>query len=408
MSKTKNVGLHPGQWKAIQSDAKVVAMVSGSGSGKTFTGPKWLYKEISENPGEDWMIAAPTFNLLEDAALDEFWKFFKDTDLEGDDRGIRNKKRYDLPDGGRVYYRSTDRPGSLEAKHVKGIWADEAGQMTREVWHTLRRRIGQVDGRILLTTTPYSINWLKHEVFDEAFVEVLDAEGSVIEEKEGNRSDTYHVIQFPSILNPNYSKEEYEEMKDDLTKEEFDMFMKGKFTRMQGLVYPNFMEVVVDRDLYTPTESDSKIGAIDPGMSDPFGILTGVYGDDSKLHLRHEMYESDMLLSDLSQYLDPFATYYMDPAAKRERKELESMGFDVRKATNDLAPGVRKVQEFIHDDRMVVPEHRFPNLISEAKEYQYDKKKDKPDRNTPHHLLDCLRYLLMGLEDNAGLDIYIL
>ncbi len=408
----KIVGLHPAQWRAINSDRRFVGFVGGSGSGKSFTGAPWLYRQAAKNPGSDWLVVAPSFSMLEDVCLDGpdgIWNFFRGTDLEGEDRGIRSHKRYDLPNGGRIYYRSADKPGSLEGVHASGIWADEAGLYKEEVWDVMIRRVAEKEGDIYLTTTPYASRcWLKNRFIENAYKEVFDIEGNIIETEEGEDPETFHVIQCPSALNPTYSKEEFERLRENMTEEEFQMYYMGKFTRLQGLVYPDFNDCVVDYDPYIPTEADKKIGSIDPGVSDPFGVITAVYGEDDKLHLKYEVYESDMLLRDLAEYLDPYATYYMDPAARREREELQADGFDVQKATNDIGPGVRKVNEFIKDGRLVIPEKDFPNLISEAQSYQYSKKKDKPDKSTAHHLLDCLRYLVMGLEDDGGLDIYIL
>lgn len=412
MSDVASYPLHPAQWRAVNSDRRFIGFIGGSGSGKSYCLSKWLYKELVATPGTDSMIVSPTFSMLEDIALggeDGLWNFFEGTDLEGKDRGIRSHKRYDFPDGSRCYYRSADNPQSLEGTHVGRIVADEVGMMKEDIWDIMMRRVARSEGRIFISTTPYASQpWLKDRFMDRALVETFDIEGNIVKTTKGSDPENYHVVQCPSALNPSYSNEEFQRLKETMTEEEFQMYYMGKFTRLQGLVYPDFQDVVVDYDTYMPTEADKKIGAIDPGVSDPFGVITAVYGQDDKLHLRYEVYESDMLLRDLAEYLDPYATYYMDPAARREREELQADGYDIQKAVNDIGPGIRKVNEFIKDGRLVIPKNDFPNLISEARTYQYSKKKDKPDKSTPHHLLDCLRYLLMGLEDDGNVDIYIL
>ena len=55
---------------------------------------------------------------------------------------------------------------------------------------------------------------------------------------------------------------------------------------------------------------------------------------------------------------------------------------------------------------MVIPKDEFGDLLSEAATYVFDEKKDEPNRNSPHHLLDALRYMVMGVEEGAGMEIF--
>ncbi len=98
--------------------------------------------------------------------------------------------------------------------------------------------------------------------------------------------------------------------------------------------------------------------------------------------------------------------YYHDPAAKRESEELQALGVQLLPGINDVRPGILKVSEYIKDRRLVIPKVEFPDLLSEAATYVFDEKKDEPNRNSPHHLLDALRYMVMGVEAGAGMDIY--
>lgn len=402
MGRVKEARLHPGQYQAFASDARFVAMVCGVGAGKTFSGAPWLYNEISKYPGEEWMVVAPSFKLLRDASMARIIDFFKDTDAEGTLN--KNEKIYYLPDGGKIYLRSASNPDALEGVHVKGIWGDEAGQWKRWAWVVCQQRVSTKNGRILLTTTPYGLNWLKEEVYDPATVDILDEQGK-LEHHEDGRDDMY-VISFPSVLNPMYDKEEYERQRESLTEEEFERRNKGLFRRLEGLVYPKLQSV--NSDPYTPSTEDRRVGAIDPGMSDPTAVISGVVGRDSKVHLFREVYESDLLTHELRERLDPDTTYFIDPTERRERMQLEQWGLDVRKAVNDINPGVQKVREFIQTDRLVIPEDQFPNLLSEASTYVFDEKKDKPDKSTPHHLMDCLRYLVMGIEDQEEAEVFLI
>ena len=150
------------------------------------------------------------------------------------------------------------------------------------------------------------------------------------------------------------------------------------------------------------------VGGLDPGYSDPFAAITAVYGSDEKLHLRRSMYLTQTLIRDVAGHLDRNTLYYCDPAAKREREELEAIGIQLMAGINDVRPGIMKVNELIRDVRIVIPKEEFGDLLSEGATYVFDEKKDEPNRKTPHHLLDCLRYLVMGVEDGGRMEIYMI
>ena len=101
---------------------------------------------------------------------------------------------------------------------------DEAGQMKLSAWIALQGRTGLFQAPILITTTPYSNNWLYHEVYKR----YLD----------GN-SD-YFVRQWSSKDNPSYSEDEYARAKSSMTPERGAARYDGQFTGLSGLVYPDF------------------------------------------------------------------------------------------------------------------------------------------------------------------------
>src|SRR5215831_20725297 len=60
---------HPGQTRAWNSKDRFILVLAGTRSGKTAFAPWWLWREIkSKGPG-DYLVAAPTFRLLDKAAV---------------------------------------------------------------------------------------------------------------------------------------------------------------------------------------------------------------------------------------------------------------------------------------------------------------------------------------------------
>ena len=411
-TQTKAVSLHPGQVIAYQTDARFVGLIAGTGGGKTYFGPIWLYSEICKYPGDVWMVAAPTYKLLRRATIPMLEQFFAGTKLEG--ALNRTDGEYRLPDGGIIHLCSADDPQHLEGGQFRGVWLDEAGQMTRWVWVVIQARLGLKQGRCLITTTPYSMNWLYHEWFVNATVVHVDAAGRA-SKSEGKDPD-YFVVQFPSITNPHYSMEEFERMAGQLSEAEFNLRYQARFEQLAGLAFPDLYFCVVDRDPYKPKDSGYWVGGIDPGYTDQFGALTGFLGDDGRLHLRKEFYESGQLLKQIVPYLDPRCNYYTDPHAKREMEELQELGVNCTPGMSELRPGIMRVNEWSQEKKIVIPRNLFPNLLQEAAGCAYEDPermrgetdRTKLSRGTPHHLLDALRYLVWGASESSGIFLHMM
>ncbi len=216
------IKLHFYQSEIMRSKARFLALIAGTGGGKTFTGPIWLQQEIAKDPTGDFMMVAPVTKMLESRSLPAMLEYL--VKIDADFELKEQKGQIELATGGKIFIRSADKPETLEGPTLRAVWADEAGQMKRKTWQILQRRVGFLSGRILITTTPYTKNWLYKDVFKRWEDGVKD----------------YFCVQFPSIENPYYPKEEYEERKLELAPEDFAMFYDGKFISRSGLVFKEF------------------------------------------------------------------------------------------------------------------------------------------------------------------------
>lgn len=215
---------HPGQAKALQSEARFILVLAGAQSGKTVTGPIWLKNEIQEKGDGDYIVAAPTYPLMQRKALPEFLKIFGNF-------GIYHKAEriFHLQTGGieaKIFFGHAQDPDSLESATAKAAWCDEAGQkkFKYESWEAIQRRLSIHRGRALLTTTPYVLGWLKNEIHDKA---------------DGERID---LIQFDSRLNPAFPEEEYQYQQERMPRWKFNMMYRGIFERPAGMIYDCFTD----------------------------------------------------------------------------------------------------------------------------------------------------------------------
>lgn len=233
---------HAGQVQAWQSARRFVAVIAGTQSGKTSFGPLWLWREMMRRGPGDYLVVTPTFPLLELKALPEFVRLFDNTLNLGKYTGSPTR-RFRLSKEGEIrlfgkaqdietnviFGYATD-PDSLESATAKAAWLDEAGQKKFKLgsWEAILRRLSLAQGRVLITTTPYDLGWLKQKIWDQ--------------HQAGNPD--IDVIRFESIANPKFSSAEFERARRDMPRWKFDMFYRAIFTRPAGLIYGSFNEAL--------------------------------------------------------------------------------------------------------------------------------------------------------------------
>ncbi len=230
---------HTGQEKALDSQARFTFIVAGTQSGKTSFGPLWLAREIERCGDGDYLAATATFDLFKLKMLPEMLFLFEQ--LRGWKYG-KDERVLTSPDGKtRIILRSANAEGGLESATAKAAWLDECGQddFRLEAWEAVQRRLSLHQGRVLGTTTPYNLGWLKTEIYDRW--------------REGDPD--YRVIQFASIYNPAFPRQEYERAKRTLPAWKFNMFYNGEFTRPAGMIYSDFDETtqVIDDPILDPS-----------------------------------------------------------------------------------------------------------------------------------------------------------
>lgn len=119
----------------------------------------------------------------------------------------------------------------VEGNHnyvANGILVANCGQdgFRLEAKEAVDRRLTLHLGRILGTTTPYNLGWLKTEVLDRWRAGDPD----------------YDVIQFESVANPLFPRAEFERLRLAMPAWKFDMFFRGQLSRPAGLIYGDYLD----------------------------------------------------------------------------------------------------------------------------------------------------------------------
>ena len=257
-----DVQFHAGQWLTWKSEARITAMLAGSQSGKTVFGPHWMHREIERKGEGDYLVGTATFPLLNLKLLSEYRLVFCEL-LHWGKYAERNGTHTitSLDGKSRIIFFSATNPESIESATAKAAHLDEAGQkqFRQDTWQAVNRRLAIHQGRILITTTLYTLGWLKTDVYDRW--------------KAGDKS--IDVIQFDSIANPAYPMEEYERAKASLPPWKFAMFNRGRYETPVGLVYDSFNESCIIDRFVIPKEWPVYVGH-DFGSANPAALFVAV------------------------------------------------------------------------------------------------------------------------------------
>jgi hypothetical protein len=232
----------------MDSTARFILVLAGTRSGKTSFSPWWLWREIQRRGAGDYLLCAPSYKLLDKAAV----PYLNDalaTHLRLGKLVDGAKGRFEVNKAGewklwqsqqtkptRILFGHADEPESLEAAQYKAAVCDEAGQkrFKQESWEAIQRRLAIDRGRCLFPTTPYSLNWLKTEVHDRAVRNLRGTSASPTADA------GYDLVSFESIMNPAFPLEEWERARATLPAWKFDLFYRGIFSRPAGAIYDCF------------------------------------------------------------------------------------------------------------------------------------------------------------------------
>jgi len=271
-----------------RSEARVTAAVSGHFGGKSHLGAYWILDQTKKYPGQDFIVCGTNFKTLGNSAIPKMrslfglrgmtWEFDQHEQI-----GFRAANmEYWLPDGGVIYIRSADRPGSMQGAHVKGIWMDETVDTTFYVYETLLGRMAGLGGKMLITTTPYDRGWLYEQVY-KPWVAAGRPDGAP--------GSNVCVAQWRSIDNPTYPRAEWENLKAVLPEWRFRMLYEGQFERPMGLVYDCFADSHWINPFEIPPEWPRVIG-LDFGFTDPTAAIWIAKAPDGGLYAYDEYYKT--------------------------------------------------------------------------------------------------------------------
>lgn len=392
----KTIKLHKFQDQAIFAKERFVALIAGIQSGKTIGGAIWARMMFDKYEGDDGLIAAPNYKILQQSTLPKFFEI--NPDLKRYYR--KGDSIIEVPGRGKIYIRSTDNPNVIEGMTLRWIWPDEAGQMKLDAWINFQGRLSILQGSLLITTTPYALNWLKTDFYDKWKKGVKD----------------YKVVQFRSVDSPYFPKEEFERVKNTMDARTFRRRYCGLLEKMEGLVYDDFMPSI---HIIEPKKIEFKevIAGIDWGFNHPTAIAIIGVDKDNCFYLIDEYYERGKITSEIIEklkfYQDKYKVrfWYPDPAEPDRLEEMKQAGLfprEVNKGKGSVSLGIDKVRALIKENRFKVF-NTCKYAIEEFNLYCYPDE-DKGIKEEPikenDDLMDAGRYAIMTYQPNVGANIF--
>jgi len=403
------LNFHAGQLLAWNSKARFVLMLAGTQGGKTSFGPHWLLREIQSCGQGDYLVVAPTFSLLDLKALPAFLWLFQTVLRLGRYTASPSRKFVFSPMGERrlfgksynpllqtrVLFGYATEPESLESATAKAAWLDEAGQrrFKQSSWEAIRRRLSLSRGRVLITTSLYCENFVK-TLWDKW--------------RQGDKS--IDVVQFESVVNPAFSRDEFEDARGSVARWKFRMQYQAQWEKPAGLVYDCFDTSVHRVPRFALSPSWRRVVGVDFGTRNMAAVFAAV-SDDGAIYIYREYHQSGESVAAHVRHLRLGELSVLDavggaPSEDEWRRSFGSAGLGVRKPrVSDRAAGIAAVYSAFRERRLFIFDD-LAELLDEIGTYSYavdaqGNVLDSIEDAETYHLLDALRYLVSELTKPA-------
>ena len=288
----------------------------------------------------------------------------------------------------------------IQGRTLAGVLLDEVALMPESFFNQALARCSVDGARLWFSCNPdnphhwFYTNWIK---------------------KHKERNALY--LHFEMTDNPSLSEKTLERYRTQYTGVFYDRYIRGLWVAADGLIYPMFGASNIVDDI--PDSGEYYI-SVDYGTLNPFSaglwcwdgkhatrIREYYYsGRDERLNKTDEEYYSEIenLACDLqirSVVVDPSAASFIEVIHRHHR-------FSVRKAINDVVPGIVTTARYLQDGTIKI--HRdCKDEIREFGLYRWDEKSNehRPIKENDH-AMDETRYFVMTiLRYKAGKEKYI-
>ncbi len=384
----------------LEAAKPIILLSCGIQFGKTTVGA-WLmrlYMQTFMDPLDTFIIAAPNYKILRQSTLPAFASI-----MDGYGTYERQDALFKMRGGGTCYFRTATQPDSVVGiTNCRFIWLDEGGKVSLYFWENLQARASFKKAPIIITTSPYAINWVYRDLIKPY--------------QRGLRKDM-HFTTARSNENPYFPKEEYEAKKATMHPKRFNALYGGQFEKMEGLVYDCFDEDIHLVNPFKLPEGTKYYASIDWGYTHPCAFLVMAITPEKERYIVYEYYKAGKTIDDIIEVAlekkkeFKIETVYADPAQPGYLESFNRAGLPCIAANNDVRAGVDLVYKLFKTNNLKIFKGYAPHLVDELSAYHWPEledvnpNRDLKDRNPVKQdddACDSLRYLSIStIFDNA-------
>lgn len=388
--------LLPYQEQAFRASTPIILFAAGIQSGKTTVGSLWAKEKMHRfnDVDDNFLITSPTYKILNQSTLPPFLRI-----MDGFGSYHKQDAFFEMENGGRCYFRTMSDPDSIVGiTNVRGVYGDEAGLYSLYAWENIQARAAFKNAQILLTTSPYTLNWVYKDLIRPK-----------MKDKDARLDVTY--VKARSIDNPYFSKEYYERMRTTMDERRFRAMFGGEWEKMDGLVYDCFDE---DENSITPFSlppGTTFYAGVDWGTTAPFVLVIRAITPSGDHFQVSEVYKTGLTILDMVQIAKqkcqayPIKTFYCDPSAPGYIEEFNRAGLPSIAADNKIRIGIdfhyeliktRKYKLFRGDNKHTFDEYETYHYPSEDEIKQDTEISDELPIKQNDHSMDANRYVTLA------------
>lgn len=364
---------------AYTSGYTTVSAQGGARSGKTYNILIWIIAYTLQHPNTKVTIARATLPALKKTVLEDFKAILIKLNLYSDRSLNKTELVYNLPNGSRFEFISTDSEQKLRGGKRDILFCNEANELTHLAWQQLKMRTTKL---AIIDYNPSfgTDHWIHTEVnsdhrtqfFKTTYRDNPFLEATIIEEIESLRTKN------PSL---------------------WKVYGEGETTKIEGLVFEDYEEVTE-----IPTYAKHLWYGVDYGYKyDPTAVVLVALHDDS-LYLHEIEYSTHLLTTEIIRVLKQAQSTYgrhkiisesADPRLIDEIANARLPIYPVRKYKGSILAGLQKMQEY-----HIKVTKDSTNILKELNAYTWEKDKDGVFTNNPidayNHAIDAARYVVLS------------
>ncbi|MBX9677502.1 MAG: hypothetical protein K2X38_01980 [Gemmataceae bacterium] len=292
---------------------------------------------------------------------------------------VCNQHELELSTGSRLVA-LPGREGTIRSfSGVRLLILDEASRVPDDLYRSVRPMLAVSGGRLVALSTPFGQRgWFYDEWVGQG---------------------PWRRFRIPWTMcpriDPAFVADERRALGDAWVAQEYE----AAFTTMEGLVYPDFPQAIVEE----VERQGRRVGGIDFGWRNPFAAIWGFLDADDVLWIEAERYGSQTTLADHAAHLPREVIWYADPAGAADIAELRRRDYRVLAGRNDIRRGIALVAARLRTGRLKVA-RSCVHLLKESRLYRYPSAAERAiagenpiDEN--NHAMAALRYLISRLPE---------